>query len=251
MTETMASKHRLLAVLAAMFVLVPHPSQGAPREYLLSLSWDRGFCETPGGRSTPRCYVQQVTSFAATHLSLTGLSPMPEDRVFCLPESQRYQSLAACDLPKVKLPQELALRLPRIMPSSMMCLDRYEWFRHGTCSELDVNNYFRLAFDLVNSMTETRFSRLLTATGTKTVTRKQLCDAVHEDFGATGLAAITINIADRPQRNVELPPRHMLVGINLHLQQDDAGKLTLDTAHLAPQQKPAMECDDWIVDLGG
>ena len=103
------------------------PSANPGRGYVLALTWSPAFCETrdPGGEDSEQCAIG-----ARKGLMLHGLWP-DGPAEFC-PSSEPE-----------RLPDSLARRVKGFMPS--VGLARHEWEKHGTCSGMDRETYFRTA----------------------------------------------------------------------------------------------------------
>lgn len=94
--------------------------------YLLSLSWSPEYCAGPnGGRDRQQCGEQRRFGFV-----VHGLWPQYE---------RGYPD--ACGSPS-QVPQSIVSAMLPLMPSPRLI--QHEWEKHGTCSGLDVNGYFKL-----------------------------------------------------------------------------------------------------------
>ncbi|MBY5922053.1 ribonuclease T2 family protein [Ferrimonas balearica] len=100
--------------------------------YTLAMSWHSGFCN---GRSRPDC------RGARGDLVLHGLWPSSArgaHPAFCDgSEKQRF-----CGYGQLTLNSDTREQLDGVMPGSKVCLDRYQWHKHGSCSGLDEQAYF-------------------------------------------------------------------------------------------------------------
>jgi ribonuclease T2 len=158
--------------------------------YVLALSWQPAFCEFHA--TTPECRSQNESRYDATHLVLHGLWPSvrgdtQHDYEYCgvardLREKDR--SKAWCDLPSPDLTEESRKRLSALMPGLQSCLERHEWFRHGTCSGLSGNDYFEKAMSLTEHLSKTQFSAYITSNVGKRVSLSGLLSTFDKDFGA-------------------------------------------------------------------
>jgi ribonuclease T2 len=135
--------------LAIALLLLPLAAGAAPARfdhYLLALSVAPAFCEDEPGRKRgfAQCRALSAAGFQAVPLTLHGLWPNRADRrhpAFCGGRADA----AFCSLPAVHLPADTRVRLGRVMPATADCLDRYQWAKHGSCSGLREDEYFRVA----------------------------------------------------------------------------------------------------------
>jgi ribonuclease T2 len=123
---------KFMALLCLLFTLpLLGQKAGKPGEfdyYLLVLSWSPEFCH--GKPSAAQC--KQHRNFV-----LHGLWPQNNDGSY--PASCKTTQPAPTDLSKIK----------QIMPSDIVA---HEWQKHGTCSGLSGDEYFRLAETLFESV---------------------------------------------------------------------------------------------------
>lgn len=116
--------------------------------YLLSLSLAPAFCEdalgrfNQGSRAPHQCRDVDLADFQRQPLTLHGLWPnrrSGKHPFYCNGERDRG---GMCDQTRVQLPQPLAGKLSAVMPGVADCLERHEWAKHGSCSGLDMAQYF-------------------------------------------------------------------------------------------------------------
>lgn len=113
--------------------------------YVLSLSWTPAYCEDEPGQKRRFSQCRNLTRQDSLLLGLHGLWPNrrdgrhPED---CAGRPERF-----CRLPQIALPAAIEARLKRVMPAADDCLDRHEWFKHGSCTGLSKEAYFSVAAD--------------------------------------------------------------------------------------------------------
>ena len=229
-----------LAALAAMgwstAVLSPPAAAGAERTWVLALTWEPAFCQFEDHRP-PEC--ADLSGFAAARPVLHGL--WPEGGSYCgVDEETRGTDAARAweALPPLALSPEVAARLDEAMPGRRSHLDRHEWIKHGTCSGLDAEAYYRLSLDLVARMAETEAAALIAANVGKTITYRQLCDALRADFGEAGVRGVRVN-----QRKENR--RYYLTEMHIRLRGDGDGGLALDAEHLAVGLP--LRCNDHVL----
>ncbi|MDX1835986.1 ribonuclease T2 family protein [Legionella taurinensis] len=162
-------------------------SPGMADSYVLALSWQPAFCQTYGYEAgKPECMKLKPASYAASHLTLHGMWPNQnqcgQNYGFCGVEPQPNH----CDYPVVNLNDEVAGMLRVLMPSYAFgsCLERHEWYKHGSCQILSADAYFSLAMRLVNEADRSQLGTYLHEHLGKTVTRSELEERVRLSFGS-------------------------------------------------------------------
>jgi ribonuclease T2 len=106
--------------------------------YLLSLSVAPSFCMLTRSRADKReCADPRDQDYRETPLTVHGLWPNRQGR------SVNAQPSDCMRQPMGTLPADLDAELQRYMPGAADGLDRYEWEKHGGCSGLPPERYFR------------------------------------------------------------------------------------------------------------
>ncbi len=130
---------------------------GLEDSYVLALSWQPSFCETH--RHKPECQVEDKKSYQARNFTLHGLWPNKRGcgikYEFC--GEVRSKPGDFCDYPALTLFTEVRNNLKQVMPSAAAgsCLQRHEWFKHGTCqTQWSIDEYFDIAVDLTKQFNE-------------------------------------------------------------------------------------------------
>lgn len=157
--------------------------------YVFSLEWTPAFCEGKGG--LPECSGMSGR-FDADHLALHGLWPdqsgdSSHSYGYCGVDSQTRSLDHAstwCRMPDLGLSGAVADRLSRAMPGTASCLEKHEWYKHGSCSGYTPDEYFTRAAELVERVADTAFGRFLTANAGRTVNASDVRAAFDESFGA-------------------------------------------------------------------
>lgn len=180
-----------LLTLLALFIAFPTNSslaEGVPGKfdyYVLALSWQPAFCETRPNKT--ECVSQNQRRFDAKNFVLHGLWPNTrrnsgDNYGYCnVPGKLRKGNW--CDLPALKLSDAVRKRLPTFMPGSASCLQRHEWYKHGTCSGLSANEYYALADKLVRMVSKTEFSKFISSNIGRYVKRNTVLKAFEKEFG--------------------------------------------------------------------
>jgi len=130
---------RLITVWLALTALAPTPASAEGRAgefdyYALVLNWSPSYCATPaaqGRRGEPQCSGDRPYSFI-----LHGLWPQYE--------RGWPSSCQTAERPWV--PEELIRQMLDIMPSKRLIIHEYR--KHGTCSGLNPQDYFRTSRQL-------------------------------------------------------------------------------------------------------
>ena len=130
---------------------------GLQDSYVLALSWQPAFCETH--RSKPECRIEDKKSYQARNFTLHGLWPNKQScgthYGFC--GEIRSRPGGFCDYPALSLFTEVRTELEQVMPSAAAgsCLQRHEWFKHGTCqADWSMDEYYEMAVDLTRQFNE-------------------------------------------------------------------------------------------------
>lgn len=120
---------------------------GQQDNFKLALSWQPAFCAAH--RSKPECRAQgRIKKF-----TLHGLWPNKRqcgiDYGFC--GSVKNTPGGFCLYPVLQLSRTVRAELTQVMPSAAAgsCLQRHEWYKHGTCQhKWSTNEYFAVAINL-------------------------------------------------------------------------------------------------------
>ena len=124
---------------------------GLEDSYVLALSWQPAFCETKPDK--PECRIDDPKVYQARNFTLHGLWP---NKASC---GTRYGFCGDerdpggfCDYTPLQLFTEVREDLELVMPSAAAgsCLQRHEWYKHGTCqTKWSIDEYWEVAIDLV------------------------------------------------------------------------------------------------------
>jgi ribonuclease T2 len=133
---------------------------------------------------------KQATSdrYDAKHFTLHGLWPNQrtcrDEYGFCGQVHAEQRDF--CDYPEVALTPQLRERLGEVMPSVAYgtCLERHEWWKHGTCWAGAPEAYFTEAMRLVRFINESAVvSEVVSAAIGKSVDASELLRAIDAAFG--------------------------------------------------------------------
>jgi len=157
--------------------------------YVFSLSWEPSFCHSKPNKK--ECLNLNETRYEASNLVLHGLWPsrIGDSRhsyEFC-GKGQNFRKLDRggkwCRMPKLDLSEETAKNLAIYMPGYASCLERHEWYKHGTCSGLDENDYFVKAYSLVAIIPGANFAKYISGHIGNTIRDDTLLKEFEKDFG--------------------------------------------------------------------
>ncbi len=131
--------------------------------YVFAVSWQPAFCETKPNK--PECRIDDPKAYQATHFTLHGLWPNKtgcgKNYGYC--GTVKYQPANFCDYPKVTLSPEVREKLAVVMPGvgSGSCLERHEWYKHGSCQNRTADQYYGLATALVRQFNDSGISKFM------------------------------------------------------------------------------------------
>jgi len=154
---------------------------GLEDSYVLALSWQPAFCETH--RDKPECRVDDKKSYQARNFTLHGLWPNKKScgtkYGFC--GEVRNRPGEFCDYPILSLFTEVRADLEQVMPSAAAgsCLQRHEWFKHGTCQlDWSMDEYYEAAVDLTQQFNESGIAYFISRNIGNTVTEAAFINKV-------------------------------------------------------------------------
>ena len=180
----------MTAMVSAAFA--EGPQSGDFDGYAFSLSWQPAFCESHHDKK--ECKSWKAGDFAASHLVLHGLWPnqrndKEHDYGFCnVPAEVKALDDSGnwCQMPDLNLSRATKDELGRVMPGCQSCLQNHEWYRHGTCSGMQPDEYFTKAAGFVEGIAKTKLGTLLSANVGKRVTMVMLKTSAKEAYGEKG-----------------------------------------------------------------
>ncbi|MBI3229145.1 MAG: ribonuclease T2 [Burkholderiales bacterium] len=163
--------------------------------FLLASSWQPGFCATVSGK--PECK-NLVGTHAATNLDMHGLWPNAYDGnhpYYCgVSAAQKALDTPStwCSMAAYGASASTINNLSYYMPGVQSCLDKHEWYKHGSCASIDPNTYWQKADSLIAALNTTTFNSFVRNNAGKMVTRAQLLSAFTSSFGAGSGAAVAL-----------------------------------------------------------
>lgn len=154
--------------------------------YKLAVSWQPAFCESHRGK--PECKITDSTVYQASHFTLHGLWPNKRECGVDYGLCGQYKKPARsfCDYAPVPMTAETIKNLREIMPSVAggSCLDRHEWYKHGTCqTDWNADGYFDTAVRLVKEFNDTGIAEFMKQNTGKTVATEEFFNVVNQSLG--------------------------------------------------------------------
>ncbi|MEN6489135.1 MAG: ribonuclease T2 [Smithella sp.] len=195
----MITKNILIFSTLVLFILVStafakdqgykKSSTGKFDSYVLALSWQPAFCETKPDKK--ECKTQTPDRYDATNLALHGLWPnkntdKKQTFGFCgVKKSIRKLDTANkwCKMPSLNLTDETKKDLTQSMPGYASCLERHEWYKHGTCSGMKADKYFSTSNLLVATFAATAMGQYIAANVGSIIDADDLFKEFEKDFG--------------------------------------------------------------------
>jgi len=161
---------------------------GLADSYVLAVSWQPAFCETHENK--PECSIDDPDAYQAKNFTLHGLWPNKascgKQYGFCGTQQKLPKGSGFCDYPAIDFSENIFDELKKVMPSagSGSCLQRHEWYKHGTCqTKWNDDQYFSTAISLLRQFNQSGVSRFMTDNLGKVVMEKDLYDVVDKAFG--------------------------------------------------------------------
>jgi ribonuclease T2 len=181
----------------------PPPGDGAAKtrsgQFLLAVSWQPAFCESPAGQGKPECAAQAPFRFEADHFTLHGLWPQPEGRAYCgVPEQDQASDEGRRwdALPEPGISPSTRASLAIAMPGIASGLERHEWTKHGRCYGADPDTYFRTALNLLDQINRSKLRELLGGHVGETLAVERIKSAFERSFGPGAGAALAVRCGE-------------------------------------------------------
>jgi len=174
--------------------------------YKLAVSWQPAFCETHQGK--PECKITDSKVYQASNFTLHGLWPNKQDcgANYGLCGQYKQQVKSFCDYAPIPMKPDTVQRLGEIMPSVAegSCLDRHEWYKHGTCQTAwDADHYFDTAVRLVKEFNANGIAQFMQKNIAKTVATTEFLNVVDKSFGKNASKRLSLG-CDKQGRLVDV-----------------------------------------------
>ncbi|PTL76526.1 ribonuclease T [Vitiosangium sp. GDMCC 1.1324] len=190
---------------------------GLQDSFVLALSWQPAFCESH--RSKKECGASFPTTFqSAGNFTLHGLWP---NREACGTNygdcEHRSKPREFCDYPDVGLDPEVAKALGQVMPGTASCLERHEWFKHGTCQQdWTPSEYFEEAMNLAQQFNDSGMSKYMALNMGKQIAREDFLAQVDNALGAGARERLHLGCAGGKLTDLSIAlPAHIAAGSKL------------------------------------
>ncbi len=212
--------------------------------YVFAVSWQPAFCEKMGD-SKPECKVTDPKSFQASNFTLHGLWPNKKscgtNYGFC--GEQKKVKGPFCNYPPLSMELLTWDGLEMVMPSAAAgsCLQRHEWYKHGTCQDKNTNDYYEEAIDFVKQFNSGKVKELIDNSIGESVLATEFYEAVDKTFGK-----------DAHKRMQIICYKDMLIDIYINLPKDLSTSDKLGDLILSADEKFRNSCGDkFIIDKIG
>ncbi len=164
--------------------------------HVLAISWQPAFCEIKGD-SKKECATLHPSRFDASHFSLHGLWPNKRScgHKYGYCSSIKKRPPTFCAYPSLNLSVEVRDALGIVMPSVKhgTCLQRHEWWKHGTCSGLDENEYYLLSMEFLDQVNSSNFVRQFVSQRIgETVNKSEFKAEFEKNFGYSSFEKVTL-----------------------------------------------------------
>ncbi|BDM62884.1 ribonuclease T(2) [Shewanella sp. NFH-SH190041] len=165
-------------------------TKGKQDSYILALSWQSAFCEL-GGRHKAECQAlrKHPQMPAGNSFTLHGLWPNQRScgsqYGYC--GQVKHKTGGFCDYPALDLRGDVRSQLDEVMPSAKFgtCLQRHEYWKHGTCMSDNPAQYFAQAITLTQQVNQSAFvSEFIHEHKGRKVTRDEWNRAFDASFGS-------------------------------------------------------------------
>lgn len=184
---------------------------GQADSYVLALSWQPAFCETKPDKA--ECAISDPKAYQARHFTLHGLWPNKnscgKNYGFC--GEVKTQKTDFCDYPAITLATDSEISLAEVMPSvsAGSCLERHEWYKHGTCANRLIDDYFDLSADLTRQFNDAGMAYFMNRKIGQQVRTQDFIDRVGAVLGTATKERISL-----------ICEQDMLVEVRLNLSHD-------------------------------
>lgn len=231
--------------------------------YVLALSWQNGFCQSLYERTRKEsklCKKQQDSADKRSFLTVHGLWPsLPASisargvdekrwmRYGCstrpVPDMPKVNASHKCDAPVTGISLEVASKLADVMPAAGgdLCLERYEFAKHGACFGFNSNDYFATLVRLSNEVKHQALGNFLQQSYGLVVTRAAFNHAIKDSWGENAVKAIKLNCYGNPT---------YLTEIQIALRADKINA-PLHESSFAPQKHPGNCGESFRLDALG
>ncbi len=195
--KTITNKRSVLYLLCTLLMMSCSPLEqfepaSTPGQWdinTLALEWYPGFCKNNPQLNT--CD-PDASAYFNNNLSLHGLWPDKKNgSAYSFCDDTIVLNPDLCKNPPLDGVDEVALY--HYMPGTKVCLDRYEWIKHGTCQYLNPKDYFALAVSFLEQVNQSSFGQYIQKNIGMPLTLKSLYLAFDQSFGENAHKALSIS----------------------------------------------------------
>lgn len=229
--------------------VVPEKKERAAKsrtQAILAVSWQPGFCETRPGK--PECRSQTAERYDASHFSLHGLWKMRKTYCGIAEDTKALDKKRDWNgLPTVALSDGGRVELARLMPGEQSGLEKHEWIKHGTCSGMTAEAYFRAAGVLVEELNGSAVQALFAANIGKVLREAEIKAAFDTEFGSGAGNRVKMRCSKDGERRV-------ITGLTIGLTGDVAGtdgQAPALAGLIAAAGETKFNCPEGVVDAAG
>ncbi len=163
-------------------------SAGKADGYVFAVSMQAAFCETGGyAKGKPECTNLTAGSPYTSQFSLHGLWPNQNscgtNYGFC---DNIAKKNTHCEYTPIALNSSNETNLKKYMASYQYgsCLERHEWYKHGSCQLRSQDDYYALAVNLTEQMNNSPIGTFIKNSTGQTVTVANFKQLFEQSFGA-------------------------------------------------------------------
>lgn len=192
----------------------PHivPVKGEFDSYVFAVSYQKDFCASHPNKL--ECQSDEI----ANGMGLHGLWPNRDDDPshqygYCdLSEKQMGSEWCAADIDvKSKASDETFEKLTMAMPGVKSCLYNHEWYAHGSCSGLSVDQYLSNASELTFKFWSlSAINDLIFNAQGESLSREEIYQALEEDLGPKARGSVIVTCRyDKKEKAAYLSEIHI------------------------------------------
>lgn len=203
--------------------------------YILAMSYENDFCLNRPEK--PECGINQGKYGMVLHgLWPNVLNDPKHTYAYCgIPAEKVGKNWCDREIDiSSKLSSSELAALTEVMPGAQSCLHNYQWHKHGSCSGLEVGQFYREAESLARKFRGLKgFNGFIRDNARKSVTRQEMMDALASDLGEAGRDAVVLQCR-RDGKKVYFVELHMTLLRNELQKFPNAGALGVNESWNKP-----------------
>ncbi len=169
---------------------------GLADSYLLSLGWQATFCSSSKYHQSKQECQPGFRVDKNYQFTLHGLWPNQKacGKHYGHCNNSIRPEAQFCDYVMFEIEQKHLDTLNRQMPGANTkdCLDRHEWYKHGSCQFMSAGDYFSTAANFTQEINNSSFGQYIRNNIGKTIKRKTLLKKFEQSFGKDSAKKIYI-----------------------------------------------------------